>query len=340
MKTPALIALASVCLFVSCRHGEAEKLKRKDFSGKVFPVALDSLPVSVTIDPVYGKSGADYLALGSPRNMDGVLSVFSLPEMRHLYSGIRKGRADDEFSAVNWASTPYDDVVSLYDIPKARLRSYRIASDTLYFEREYPLTERVDGADRTMPYVSIVQLDRALFLTRAASFDFDRLSLRDLESGTIEGQVPDLFVRDANRDQYLDYDYVFDYRGDVLVRAYYYLDRIELFSKDADHRFVPLVTISSAPHDERNLNQDDRMVCYQAVVCGDRHFYLLFSGEREGAETQSHLEIFDYRGDSVATIPLGRTLSLISVDERARALYGVDPYNPDYIYRYTLPEFD
>lgn len=311
--------------------------KQKAFQEAVRYALVDSLPIKVPLNPVFGKINADNLVLGSPANADGVLNVFSLPGMEFLYSAIRRGRGPDEFLAMNWAYSLLENTVSVYDIPQSRLRSYLVSRDTMFLLREYELKEKMEGgANVTMPYVSMIQLNESQFVTRAAARTFDELKLQNFESGKTEGVVPDLLSKDPDRDFYLSYNYVFGFGGNCLVRAYRYFDRIEIFRKNDDNTFTPEVIVTDSKNYENNLDSEDRVVYYRDIVCGKQNIYLLYSGSKERAVAKSEIEIFDYEGNPVSIISLDRSISMIMVDEAGCKIYGIDSLNPDYIYIYNF----
>lgn len=330
-----LVLVIISCFFISCNNRD-ELQKKKIFSGRFLNYIVDSLPISVTVNPIYWKLNSDNMVICSPINQDGVLSVFSFPAMNYLYSGIRKGRAEGEYLGVNWASSLLDDIITIYDIPNKKMRSYLISSDTLHFRKEYELTEKNQEKNLTMPYVSMLQLDETFFITRASSPNLDQLKLQNMESGQTISMIPELFDRNHNRDQYLDYDYVFAYGNNCLVKAYYYLNRIEIFQRKDDYTFSPRTVVGSSENYERNLDAEDKIVYYQDIFCTNNFIYLLFSGEKEGLNAKSVVEIFDYDGNFVYMISLDRPLSMILLDENNKNLYGFDSFaGPDYVYVYN-----
>lgn len=52
---------------------------------------------------------------------DGVLQLWSLPELKYHGSYIRKGRGPGELIAANWGQTVERNAVILYDIPAGKL---------------------------------------------------------------------------------------------------------------------------------------------------------------------------------------------------------------------------
>lgn len=335
-----LFYLFLLCPCTPCKD-RAEKdithKKRVPIEGATRLVPMDSLPVTAVINPIFGKLNTDNLVLFSPMNADGVLSIFSLPGMKFLYSDIRKGRGPGEFVAINWAHSLLENTVSVYDIPQALLRSYSVSRDTIVLSREYELRERMEGGPNvTMPYVAMLQLNESQFITRAAARDFDELKLQDLESGKAQSVVPDILQKDTKRDLYLSYNYVFGFGNDRLVRAYRYFDRVEIIRKNEDNTFTPEVVMADSKNYENNLDSEKRVVYYRDVVCGERDIYLLYSGAVDNVAVPSRIEVLDYEGNSVSSISLDRSVSTIMVDEVNRVIYGIAPLSPDYIYIYNM----
>lgn len=65
---------------------------------------------------------------------DGVLQLWSLPELKYHGSYIRKGRGPGELIAANWGQTVERNAVILYDIPAGKLTRYLVRNDSLETE--------------------------------------------------------------------------------------------------------------------------------------------------------------------------------------------------------------
>ena len=258
---------------------------------------------------------------------DGVLQLWSLPELKYHGSYIRKGRGPGELIAANWGQTVERNAVILYDIPAGKLTRYLVRNDSLETECVLDIVgHRTQDKSLFKPYVDILQMNDSFYAMRASDRQKDELSMVNLRHGNVVSYAEELLQRDPEKDQYLEYDYLLATDGRHLVKAYMESDRIEIFELLGTD-LLPRCVITGP---ENSVSSG-----YNDIICMGDRFVCLFASD--GSGEGNILEVYGYDGSQLDRIALSHPLTHILYDEKNKIFYGYNACsekNNFYLFRY------
>lgn len=234
-----------------------------------------------------------------------ILQLWSWPDLNLIGEYLNRGRGEGEFLAVNWCKSVQKDVVSIYDVPNRVLRSYDIKAGTITLNREYQLFGDVKKVGILKPYVDALQIDDEHFILRASDASKDELALVNLAKQEVLTVYKDIMERNADADQYLDYNYMMDGTAMYIVKAYENLNRIDILQLNKDAISAKCV-ITEGPQ----VSNEDHYY-YMDVVCSEDIFLCLHNPL---GTQNSIIEIYDYAGDMLGSLDVGMSLTNIEYD--------------------------
>lgn len=275
--------------------------------GKTMPlktVAATPVKVDSMINFAWGHLSENYLVT-QMYGRGHILQMWSWPDLNLVGEYLNRGRGEGEFLAVNWCKSAQKDVVSIYDVPNRVLRSYDIKEGTVTLNREYSLFGEVEGVGILKPYVDALQIDDERFILRSSDASKDELALVNLSTQEVLAVYEDIMERDADADQYLDYNYMMDGTTKHIVKAYENLNRIDVLQLKRNDIAAKCVIIEGP-----QVSNDDHCY-YMDVVCSEDIFLCLHNPL--GAQN-SIIEIYDYAGNMLGNLDVGMYFTNIEYD--------------------------
>ena len=275
-----------ILLLSSCDSTPSYYLVNKTSSPNI-SVNVSTIKADSMINFAWGHLNEKYL-ITQMYGKGHILQMWNWPDLNLIGEYLNRGRSEGEFLAVNWCKSAQKDVVSIYDVPNRVLRSYDIKEGKVTLNREYQLFGDVKKVGILKPYVDALQIDDEHFILRASDASKDELALVNLATQEVLAVYEDIMERDADADQYLDYNYLMDGTTKHIVKAYENLNRIDILQLDKDAISAKCV-ITEGPQVSNKEHY-----YYMDVVCSEDIFLCLHNPI--GAQN-SIIEIYDYAGD-------------------------------------------
>lgn len=341
MNTKFAYILLLFIILESCSRiekNDVTHIPKPVFSNNSF-LKSDSIKIDVIIDPWNWKVDKEQISILSGNNMDKFLYSFSLPDFTLLYKYGTMGRGPGEFLAVNWLNSVNDARLGLYDIPKRRIYSYITGKDTLYLKDSYELYS-VDGK-LCRPYTTIQEINDSLFLLKADQRNETILEVLNVNTMEIIQNFTSVLKRNPDV-IYTKYFFDIAYnRGNRIIFAYQYIDRLEFFSLDSTNMIKPELVIGS---DEEQIKEKDiqKLVTYYTdIKCTDNYIFALYQGSVEHSEIKSVIEIYKLDGTPVKRLILDQFIRLFAIDPYRNCIYGYNPAKGfDYVFIFKNIDMD
>lgn len=274
----------------------------------------------------------DNIVIYTPQN-DGIIQLWSWPELNYKNKFIRIGRGPDEFISANWAECALSDKLVLYDIPGKKIKSYAIQKDSLFLCQACDLIgTNAQETSLLKPYVNILQVNDSIYVMRASDRSQDELSVVDLSNKKVLSFYKDILKRDGAKDQYLAYDYLLKTNGRYIIKAYESFDRIEILELTDHYDLIVRCVITDSAE-----SQNSALIYYNDIICTDNWFACLFAGNSTGSGAV--LELYDYNGQQLDRIGLDQALTHILYDEKRDLFCGYDVNsegNNFYLFHYPI----
>jgi hypothetical protein len=138
--------------------------------------------------------------------------------------------------------------------------------------------------------------------------------------------------------------------GSRIALATRFMNHIELYDANGTLRRVdngptpvtPVFKVAMAGGAPTMASNDNLRFGYTGIAGGARYIYALFSGRRRGdyppseATYADKLHVFDWNGNLVRVVPLGRDLSIIAVAPDEKTLYGITVGETEALVAYDL----
>ena len=323
-------------LFQGCRNtseiATIETIEKPSFDLQVFEKA-DSIkiPDYVTIQPIWWAVKNDQVVMVSPKNKDNFLYVFSLPEFNFLYKYGTYGQGPNEFVLVSWLNMLNDNQIGMYNDPNRIMYIYDLKPDTLLLNKylKYKETEA--------PYNSIQQIEGSMFIFLAYYKYHTEIELVDINTGEILQTFKPILKRKTKKSLYAPYLLKVTANNDIIVLAYLFINRIELYRLNEKNFVDPFLIIGTEKNQE-GKEFEDFEIYYTDIQCDDKYIYALSQqgGKRETVKN-STIEVYTLNGEPIKKITLDRHIECITIDDKNGVIYGNDSYvDFDYVYVYKL----
>ena len=325
-------------LFQGCRHNSNE-VRIVDFPlfvsnefAEADSIKIDNLYIDVWNWAVKNEQ----IVILSKENRDNFLYVFSLPKFGPVYKCGNYGGGPDEFTAVNWINMLNNRQVGLYDIPRKKMYTYDLMSDTLVLNKTFEF--RIWERNVAPPYTSIQQINDSLFVMKADMKEFTELELVNINTGEILQIFRPMLERESKIRTSAPYIFNVSANNNNIVLAYNFINRLELFKlDDGVSQIKPFLVIGSAK-DQSDKKIEDYVVYYTDVYCNNKYIYALSQqgGMRESIKN-SIIEIYTLDGVPVKKITLDKHLHYFTIDYKRGVIYGYDSYvDFNYVYVYKI----
>lgn len=139
----------------------------------------------------------------------------------------------------------------------------------------------------------------------------------------------------------------------LIATAMFRFNRIDIYNLNLEHQFAIVGEQQSNPFDHCTVIEGKSNCDYSkiekfssaAIYASQNYLYVsrLEPLNRNPQSIYDHaveLLVFDWEGNSVGHISLGRFVFSFTVDEKSKKLYAIDDQEPEYmIYEYNLPDF-
>lgn len=299
-----IIQIITLILLLSSCHPTPSYYLVDKTSSPTTSVNVSTIKVDSMINFAWGHLNEKFL-IAQMYGKGHILQMWSWPDLNLVGEYLNRGRGDGEFLAVNWCKSTQKDVVSIYDVPNRVLRSYDIKAGMVTLNREYQLFGDVKKVGILKPYVDALQIDDEHFILRASDASKDELALVNLATQEVLTVYEDIMERDADADQYLDYNYLMDGTTKHIVKAYENLNRIDILQLDKDAISAKCVITEGS-----QVSNKDHYY-YMDVICSEDIFLCLHNPL--GAQN-SIIEIYDYAGNMLGNLNVGMYLTNIEYD--------------------------
>jgi hypothetical protein len=138
--------------------------------------------------------------------------------------------------------------------------------------------------------------------------------------------------------------------GSGIALATRFMNHIELYDAHGSLRRVvegplpvaPVFHVAMAGGAPTMASDENLRFGYTGIAAGQRYIYALFSGRRRGdyapseATYADQLHVFDWDGNLVRTVKLGRDISIIAVAPDEKTLYGISVGETEALVAYDL----
>ena len=340
VKSGHLIFLVSLFLtlgFQSCSNSSGVKsIETPLFIYHSFERA-DSIKVRDLFIDVWNWSVKDdKMIILSKQNRDYFLYVLSLPEFELIYKYGTYGRGPNEFVAVNWLNALSDGQIGLYDIPQKKMYMYDLMTDTLILSKTFEFREWIEN--QAPPYTFIQQIEESLFVLKADMKEHTEVEMVNIETGEVLQVFRPLLKRNRKTTTFAPYLFNISASNDVIVFAYNFVNRLELYNI-RDKKVTPFLIIGSNK-DQADKKIEDYVDYYTDVHCDNKYIYALsqcgFSSQN-GNVKNSVIEIYTLDGVPFKEITIDRHIEFFTIDHKRNVIFGYDPnVDFDYVYVYNL----
>jgi hypothetical protein len=334
--TRLFLLMAFYALFISesCTDNAPYRTIKKPLFNNTITLFADSIQISCPITVSHWKVSDDKMLILSPQNRDNFLYAFSLPDFKLIYKYGVYGPGPDDFIAANWVNMSHENQLGLYDIPKMKMYTYDITTDTLVINKMFNFSKWRNNVCR--PYAGIRQLNDSTFFLRADLGKEVEIEMVNINTGQVLRVFSNLLEHQLTESTAT---YSFDMLtvGNWLILYYLCVDRLEFFSINNDE-ITPSLVVGS-DEDQHNVTSIyDYAIYYTDVKCDDHYVYALYQeGEKLSNIRSSSIEIYQEDGSPVAKLVLDRYIISFALDTKRNFIYGYSPDNSfDYVYKYTF----
>lgn len=270
-------------------------------------------------------------------NATNFFYVYSIPDMKFLYSFCPKGNGPDEYLMPTVVKNTPGNHFMIRDHATDVIATY-ILTDTAAV-----LLNKYDFPPQNGRFCwEINQITDSCFLLKRNNA---RISTRELWNLNTQEQldtIPNTFnlMEDMGKDYHIEFDDCWISVSDTTFAfAYFFINRIE-FGRIIDNRIVldGFVGTDEAPdfylfgeskfNSKYEFNVDNNIVYYEDLYVGTSNIYALYSGMPWGDAEIKHssiIELYERTGKPSKQLNLNSSLSNFIVDETNKSIYGINP---------------
>lgn len=284
----------------------------------------------------------EYLVIMSQLD-EGVLKVFSLPEISYLYSWGRAGRGPDELSGTSLQFLQSRDrqIILLNPLAtSANLRYFSVTDTAIYFDSEEEIYLNSNIATGSLMRISDELYVAHLGLRTDAENEYISLQPGSIESTFTFGTYPVSSLEGS--DKFMEFSKYSAARpdGSKLVSFYTFYNEFAIFDTDGSELVRVEITDQTLP----GLTGSENGFAYTGYVAAtDQYIWRLAPNITEEGLFSSPdqftpvLEIWDWEGRPVHRYSLDKPVFHFAVSEDNSSIYSFSPFEPSELYIFDIP---
>lgn len=331
-----LVVLPLICF--SCTPASDTERNVTQFEDEGVLVAQEHVIPEPILLPRYMGISGDYLYVYKERE-EKMFVLFRLSDLSFLTETGAKGQGPHDFNLVDTRSfTPTPDGFKVIEAGSGHLRDVVISDKGFHVRKSMQIFE---GA----PFNGFYSLGDSLYLSFGGIMDGkNEFALVNVKSGDVTnvGEYPDWDGITGN-DEFIPF-IVFLKRCAVhpdkkkFAAFYTKFKRFRIF--DSEMNLLRDVNVQTDPCKTLFYDDPDKWPVY---YLGDPYatqnlIFSLCTYYRTNKEGNSELHVWDWDGNPIGCYSLGRSLSLMTIDEQRGRVIAMDVHQDSTIYVYDLPD--
>ncbi|TCO85610.1 TolB-like protein [Bacteroides heparinolyticus] len=249
------------------------------------------------------------------RNSDRTLYQYSLPDVQCIYTGGRRGGAENEFQLPPSFCKSTSEKIYIFGYNPFIIKCFTLdTNNQLILEKEITLPTSIPIAN----FMNIVNDSLLIYTTFPNKLDIKKANLKSQQS--TEEEI--VIEQETHKEIFFDENKGYLAANDsLIVYAYTYKKQIDFYGINDMKLHKRLIGNEITPHILIGNVKETKFHQREIVACKD-YFYIRCPREKDGC----FIEVYDYSGRSVAKYELDILLYAFCVDEKNRTIYG---YNND-----------
>jgi hypothetical protein len=314
MKT--LFKISILILVAGCSGGgNVSKIMDKPDFNEISLTCQDSTILQNISDVWRWKCDNKRLYTFCLKNLDKhFLSVYSYPDFKLLYEYGTIGQGPDDFITVNWGNTYAENGILLYDIMKKKLYPFEAGDSAVKKLNTFNLA-RIEGENLAKPCTMIHQINDSIFLMKVDMPEVITLEIADLKNNRQISSYAGL--PQVERGRSLMYDFELEYRDNTIVRAFNYIDRIEILQIDNEYN-ISSKLIAGEKKLPTEYVYDPYNKLYTDVKCNGKYIFAVYQNKKNG----STVEIYDMEGNGVSKLLPDHYVEMIFISPDSDYIYA------------------
>ena len=335
MKKYIYVFLFSLFVVGCFQENKIKTVNKPNFKEFV-SVCHDSIYIDQILHIWYWKADGNRAYIFSPRSTDAFIFVYSLPKFEFLYKYGSRGNGPNEYITVNWGDSKIENEFILYDIMKRKLYLYTSSDSMCFVKQSFDLHGEFQSDMLSKPFTMAHKLNDSIFLLKVDSPNESYLEIADLHNKKTVSHLHSHLKR-PKQSAYTPFDFVIELYDNIIISAYYYIDRIEISEINEKFDIETKLIIGSeldqsSKNDYNNLDE-----YYTDIKCDGK---LIFAVNQNGKSYEnSSIEIFDINGSALGKLQLDQYIELILLSTDSKYIYGYNSLvESNFIYIYEVPE--
>lgn len=310
-------------MFASCNYDQ--NYVKKQFC-KSEKLVSEKIFIDTLLSPSFIMIKGSNLFVSSIKTED-MLHVYSLPDLKFLYSTGRKGNGPDEFASFPMFCRSSSNHIYIWGYTPTRIKKFSInTSGNMVLADEISLSHY-----ESFNQMHIIKDSSLVYSAIPSMFSIKKYNLFD---GSIENEIK--IEEDDHKESFFYSNRGFVAANDsVLIYAYVYKNQIDI------HNIADFKLRKSIMGDWTkkriivgDFENNDKY--YLSVVAGGKYFYALCINNNSLDEQKYDLEVYDYDGNSIIKYTFDIVPFLFDVDEKNGYIYGFNYDNEDYFLRFKI----
>lgn len=284
------------------------RMKERSFNQIIELPALDSTEIQETFQLGTWKINSEYICFVTYGLTEGFLSVYSYPACEKLYDYGKIGQGPNEFITLMCGEANSEDML-LYDIMGRKIVQLSIGNDSVRISKTLPLYNDVSGMCKPFTYISQIEKDK--YLMKVDDVETSVWEIADLKKG---GKVLDTHYNMLRKENtsYTPFDFIQCISDSMVMVAYKYMDRIELYSI-ADDKMKAIFALGSEKDQSDLKSYNNLMEYYISIASHSGLFYCLKSND--GTNVGNIVEVYDNNANCSIKYMLEKGVNAIKIDK-------------------------
>jgi hypothetical protein len=256
--------------------------------------------------------------------VDTFFYSYLLPEFQFYYMFGKKGQGPDEYIYPRLA-TDGKKKLYLYDNAKKKFVEFAQA------EKEFVIVNTID-VDTHMLVDKMLALSDDLFCVKESYPNEIKFAFFSIENNEFK-KVSEYKAESGLKGKASGNDFLITNDKERMAAFYIHKKQIRLYQLNEKKEIEETFTLSATRKENENIFH------YSDLCCTGKYIFALYQGFDPNllkSGDRSTIEVYNWDGKLIKTLKADRIINRITVNENMDYIYGVSPYESEYIYSYEI----
>jgi hypothetical protein len=290
---------------------------------EVTDLKSDSIFINEIID-IHDLISVDNQIIIQTSVVDTLFYSYLLPEFQAYYMFGRRGQGPDEYLYPRLA-TDGKKKLYLYDNAKKKFVEFVLS------EKKFVVVNTLD-VNTHMLVDKMLTINDSLFCAKESNPNEIKFTIFSIENNKFE-KISEYKIESNLKGETSEKDFLITNNNERMATFYIHKKQIRLYQLNEKKKIKETFTLLATRKENKNIFH------YSDLCCTSQYIFALYQGfdpDLLKSGDRSTIEIYNWEGKLIKTLKADRIINRIIVNENINCVYGISPYESEYIYRYEI----